>query len=372
MGTIEEKSLHRGEDSADMKIKTFVLRGIAALLVALFAAAAFKYVFPVVLPFAVAYLISCAIRPLAGFLTKKTRISERVWAVTLIIISVALMGALIWFLGSALVRELKEFVSIAGNSISRDESPVRQVSDKVMGLIKKVNILSDSSMVDIKEMQTTAVSKAVSSLTGAVAGIVKSAPAFVFFVVVMILSLFYFSCDFEGIKKEMGRFFPERIMKSLSSWMGIGICAVKRFAKAYLSLFCITFAVLTLGFFLIGTEYPFLAALLCAFVDILPVFGVGTVLVPWAAVLFLTGETARAVGTVILFAVLYVLRQILEPRIVGGAAGVHPILALFAVFLGFKLLGVGGMIAAPILLNAGAVFWEEKRKKLSSEVDKGE
>ena len=96
----------------------------------------------------------------------------------------------------------------------------------------------------------------------------------------------------------------------------------------------------------------------------------GTVLVPWAVILFLMGKTGKAIGLLVLFFVIYALRQILEPRLVGSAAGVHPSLALFSVYLGFRLFGVGGMIIAPVLLNAVSVFWEEKKKKTLLKVDK--
>lgn len=346
----------------DDKIKKFVIRGIGAVLLCLFGIIAFKYLVPVLLPFGLAYLISAGIRPLAAFLSKKTRLSKKLWAIILIIISALVIVLLLWFIGSTLVREIKEVLSP-----SLSEKTFGRISDKMSRLVERVNV---TSFIDVEKMQTTAVSKAASALADFLGGLVRGAPSFLFFTVVMILSLFYFSCDTDGIKKELKRFLPEGVVKAISEWTELSIRAVGRFARAYLSLFCITFVAVTAGFFFIGIKFPFLGALLCAFVDLLPVFGVGSVLLPWAVLLFLTGETGKAVGMIILLAFMYALRQILEPRIVGGVAGVHPVTVLFGVFLGFKLLGVGGMIAAPLLLNGASVFLEEKRKKLDSKVDK--
>lgn len=344
------------------KIKKFAYRGIGVLLICLFAAFAFRYLVPALLPFAIAYLISAGIRPLSAFLSGKTRLSKKVWAIILIVLSVSVILVSLWLVGSTLIREIKEILSP-----TLSEKTFGRISDKMESFIEWVNI---SSFIDVEKMQTTAVSKAASFLADLLAGLVKSAPSFLFFTVVMILSLFYFSCDMDGIKRELKRVLPEKVMNTLSEWSGLCLCAVGRFARAYLSLFCITFGAVTLGFFVIGIKFPFLGALLCAFVDLLPVFGVGSVLFPWAALLFLTGETGKAAGMIILLAVMYALRQILEPRIVGGAAGVHPVTVLLGVFLGFKLMGVGGMMAAPLLLNGASVFLEEKRKKLDSKVDK--
>ncbi len=359
-----------GGDRMDEKIKKFALGAVAVLLFALFFWAALKYIFPVLLPFGLAYLISAGIRPLASFLSKKTKLSKKVLSIILIVLCVLIIVCLLWFLGSTLVREIKEVLS--GAQLSEKGSPVRKISDKMKSLMEKARLFGGQSFIDVEKMQTTAISKAASALADFVGGLVKSAPSFLFFTVVMILSLFYFSCDMEGVKRELSKILPEKIMNKLKASAGLCICALGRFAKAYLSLFCITFGVVTAGFFIIGIKYPFLGALLCAFVDMLPVFGVGSVLLPWSVFLFLTGETGKAVGMLILLLVMYALRQILEPRIVGGAAGVHPVVVLFGVFLGFKLIGVGGMIIAPLLINGVSVFLEEKRKKLDSKVDKRE
>ena len=165
---------------------------------------------------------------------------------------------------------------------------------------------------------------------------------------------------------------PKRVTEKGREWIGIAIRALKRFFKAYLSLLGITFLALAVGYFIVGVDYPLLAALLTSLVDILPVFGVGTVLLPWSAVMLVSGETGKGIGLAVLFLIIYAMRQVIEPRIVGKNAGVHPLLVLLFVFLGLQLFGVVGMIAAPVLLNGAAVFWEEKKKNSPAEVDKEE
>ena len=98
--------------------------------------------------------------------------------------------------------------------------------------------------------------------------------------------------------------------------------------------------------------------------------GVGTVLIPWAALAFLEGDAVRGIQLLVLLGVMYIVRQTVEPRILGKNAGVHPVVALIFVYAGFCLAGVAGMILAPILLNAVAVLWEERMKKSGGKVDK--
>ena len=126
--------------------------------------------------------------------------------------------------------------------------------------------------------------------------------------------------------------------------------AMGRYLRAYLTLTAVTFAELLPGLWLLGTENAPAAAFLIAAVDLLPVLGCGTVLVPWAAASFLAGNGGRGIGLLLLLAAVWVTRQILEPRLVGKAAGVHPFLALTAGYLGLRLFGGTGMLLSAVLL----------------------
>lgn len=356
----------------DKKAQRFVVRGLAVLIVALLGYAFIRFGLPAVLPFITAFVISAVVRPISRLLERKTKTSEKFWSVVLIIAILGALSVSLWFLFVTLGRELKDAMKAVADLLSDPESPLNRSSRRMMDILSSFDTFTKELSFDIGAV----ISSALSSVTGAVASfvgaIVSGTPNFVFFVVVTVISLFYFTNDSKRVKGEIYRILPQKAADGLFRALTLGLRALFRFLKAYLSLFGINFAALSLGLFLVGVKYPILAALLCALVDILPVFGVGTVLVPWAVILFVTGETGKGVGMLILFGLLYILRQILEPKLVGGAAGVHPVLALLAVYLGFRLGGVGGMICAPILLNGLSVFWEEKRKKDFSEVDKGE
>lgn len=336
------------------KTEKFVLRGLSLVLAGVGAVIFLRYGFPVVLPFVLSYVLSAVIVPAARFLSKKTGINEKVFSVGIIILTCAGILASLWFLCSAGLEELSKAVKTVGG----ENGPLQKASDKMTDVLKDTNI-----NLDIDGMVNSAITEITGAVTKWAGNVVSAAPGIIFFAVVLVLSLFYFTCDRERIRMETEKLFPKRILDTAGKWSDIGMRALKKFFKVYLSLFGITFGGLTVGFFVIGVEYPLISAFLCAFVDILPVFGIGTVLIPWAAVLFLKGETVKGAGMVVLFLAMYGIRQILEPKLVGNAAGVHPVLALFSVFLGYKIAGVGGMIIAPVMLNAITVFLEEKKKK---------
>ncbi len=125
---------------------------------------------------------------------------------------------------------------------------------------------------------------------------------------------------------------------------------MKRLVGGYfLAQFKIMFvvaAILLAGFFILGIKYSFLLALLVAILDFLPLFGTGTVLIPWAVVKLLVGEYPMAVGLILLYVLTQVVRQVIQPKIVGDSMGLPPLMTLFFLYLGFKLHGISGMILA--------------------------
>ena len=120
----------------------------------------------------------------------------------------------------------------------------------------------------------------------------------------------------------------------------------------------ITFLILNAGLLLLRVRYPVLAALVITLVDALPVFGTGTILIPWALALFLRGETKTGIGLVILYGAAALSRQALEPRLVGKQVGLNPVLTLLALYTGYRLLGVGGMIVFPIAAMLFKQIWD--------------
>lgn len=341
-------------------LKKTALWGICAAVIVLASWAALKFALPVFLPFLLAYAFSLCVRPPAAWLCRKTKIPEKIWAAFIIVALSALITYLTWKAGTLIVKEAGGALDSLGKMITDENSALSRLISKGSDFLEKFTLAGE----DLSESLTGMVSGALSRLSGAVAGLAGSfiagAPSVLFAVVVSFIALFYFALDSERITRDAKKYLPEKVISGVTSGIGKATRAVRRFLKAYFTIMVITFGELLVGFAVIGINYAFLAALAVSLVDMLPVLGVGTVLVPWAVILFLSGEGARAAAILALFAVMYVVRQFIEPKIVGNCAGVHPLLALVSVYAGFKLAGVGGMIVGPVILNALSVFWEEK------------
>ena len=134
------------------------------------------------------------------------------------------------------------------------------------------------------------------------------------------------------------------------------------YLRSYSLLFLITFGELCLGLLIMGIPYPVLIGLGIAVFDILPVLGTGGILLPWAAILLIMKNHGLAFGILLLYLVILVVRNMLEPRIVGKQIGLHPLATLAALFLGLKLLGLAGLIIFPVALTVVVNFTKEELK----------
>jgi len=180
----------------------------------------------------------------------------------------------------------------------------------------------------------------------------------VLFAVTAILSSFMLSGELPAIRGWLRRTVRPAWLEKLQTLGGHVRTTLGGWLRAQLKLMGITFLILNAGLLLLRVRYPVLAALIITVVDALPVFGTGTILIPWALALFLQGETKTGIGLVILYGAAALSRQALEPRLVGKQVGLNPVLTLLALYTGYRLLGVGGMIVFPIAAMLFKQLWD--------------
>lgn len=116
--------------------------------------------------------------------------------------------------------------------------------------------------------------------------------------------------------------------------------------KAQLKIMVVVYLILVVGLLILRVDYVILVGFLIAFLDMLPFFGTGTVLGPWAVIKILSGDYQMAIGLIVLYAVTQVVRQVIQPKIVGDSIGMNPLLTLLFMFVGYKFYSVIGMIVA--------------------------
>ncbi|MBO5845708.1 MAG: sporulation integral membrane protein YtvI, partial [Clostridia bacterium] len=204
--------------------------------------------------------------------------------------------------------------------------------------------------------------RATSALPSIVIGVIKRTPRAFVACIVTLLSAFYFGMDFGGIRDGLIELLPERLGELVKESGGIFVKVIRRYGRAYLLIMLLTFVEVFVGLIVLGVDYALLIAVLVAIVDILPVLGAGTVLLPWAVVSLLIKNYQIGVGLLVLYGVITIVRQIAEPRIVGDSLGIHPIATLVAMFAGLSLFGVAGMLIGPFILMMIKEIFEVSRR----------
>ena len=320
-----------------------------------------RALFPLLLPFLIAWAVSLLIRPMATRLSRRTHLPQKACSVLLLVLLVGGVCFLIFVTVNRLLAELGHLL----DRLLMDGGATEQMLDRTVAFLQSVcerfgigriwgeDPMGEGTRARLYEWISSLADRLFTSLASEIPHLVRALlaalPSVLLVSVVTAISGVYFCIDGERIMGSLTAYLPMGIRRRISGWKA-GLRRMSwRYLRAYLFLTLLTFSELFLGFSILGIDYSFLLALLVALVDLLPVLGVGTVLLPWAAVLCLQRDFYHGVGLLILYAACLLLRQILEPRLVGRSLGLHPLLTLFASYAGWRLFGVGGMILAPIV-----------------------
>lgn len=322
---------------------------------------AFRYLLPLILPFAIALGISLLIRPLATRLSMRTRIPEKLCAVVLLLLTI---GGILLLLGLATQRLVLELQRLLERLLENGEmipDGMEHSVDFFEALTSKIGFLQrigaaerfaafresfNTMMSDLLSGALSALSAEIPSLAGRV---IASLPTVFLVTLITVIAGFYFCVDGERILSSLCKLLPGQVRDRIPRFRARAKRVSWKYLRAYLVLWGLTVVELFIGFAILRLDYAFLLALIIAFVDLLPVFGVGTVMIPWAVVVFIQGNYGLGLGLVILYGVVLILRQIIEPHLIGQSLGLHPLLTLFATYAGWQLLGFWGMLLAPFV-----------------------
>lgn len=338
----------------ERKWETRAAKLICAAAVAAAVAIGVNCLWGVLLPFALAWGLSLAIHPAARRLGERTGIPRGVWAVLLLLIAI---GGLIAVCCAGAARALKELEELLASLVARGETAEGARTNLLDRLVSVFGFERHEALRewrnDLAERMLTeavsALSAALPSLAGRLLGAVPSAALFV---LVTVIAGFYFCLEPGLVGRLLVACLPTKLSARLPSWRARIRAVSFRYLRAYLLLLCVTFSALLVGFLVLRVRYALLLSLAVAVVDLLPVLGVGTVLIPWAIVLLLRRQFYQGFGLLILYAAVTVLRQIMEPRLIGKSLGLHPLAALVAGYAGWRWFGVLGMALGPIAATA--------------------
>lgn len=312
-----------------------------------------KYLVSALLPFLIALGIAAALRPLVALFTEKSGLPKKLCAALILIFLFLIVSALLTFAVKHLLGELTKLPEkLSGVDISARLSllldQIRQLP--IVGELLEGELLS----LSLTELLSSIGKNLTLTLTGKLPNmigiLVSKLPSLLLFFVITVMATFYFTLDFETITSFCISLLPTSFHTRLPDLKrGTGHFLL-RYLRAYTILLFLTFCELYVGFTVLALEYRFLPALFISLVDIFPVLGVGTVLLPWAAVSFVSGNHTLGLGLLIVWGAVTLVRQIIEPRILGGTLGLHPMPMLIGMYIGYRFFGIIGILSAPAVL----------------------
>ena len=330
-------------------LKVFINLGIMLVLLLFFIFVAPRIII-YFMPFVVGWSIAMIASPLVGFFEKKVKIKRKAGSAFVIIIVIGLVIFAGYFVSAKLMEQVIEFAGELPDMWEGTQQEFAQIGEKLEAASK---YLPDEIEVAIVKI-TSNVGEYLGELFGRLGSpaietlsrFTMNLPSILIGIIMCLLSAYFFVADKDYVANLLHKVMTQSMLDQVNMVKRGLIRAVGGYFKAQLKIEFWMYLLLVIGFTILRVKYAFLIAIGVAFLDLLPFFGTGTVLIPWAIVKFLNGEYTMVIGLLIIWGVGQLARQLIQPRIVGDSVGLEPIPTLFLLFIGYKSAGVVGMIIA--------------------------
>lgn len=309
------------------------------------------------MPFVVGWILALLANPLVRFLERRVKLVRRHGSMLIIIAALAIVIGLFYGAGLLVYREMGSFLADAPEIY---QSVIAEIENALQNGRKLAEYFPQNLQPPLLAFSDNLdglfgklVSRAAEPTVQIAGHVAKSIPNLLVNMVIIILSSYLFLADRESIMRWLKGHLPAFIFRYIEYMKRDAKGVIGGYFLAQFRIMCVVALILAAGFLVLGVRYGVLLAFLTAILDFLPIFGTGTVLFPWAVVKLFAGEYAYATGLILLYILTQVVRQIIQPKIVGESMGLPPLMTLFLLYLGFKLRGLTGMILA---VPVGLVF----------------
>lgn len=324
-----------------------------------------KYAFWMVFPFIFAFLIAALLQKPLKFLTKNKKSPKGVISALLSLLVFSVIIGVVALSGAKLVSVVMDFITYFTDRCTSfaDVFDVMKNAylsfDIVSQLPPVVNEYVISAIDTIKDyflsgQIVTTITDNLSKIVSPLGSVITTVPSFLAGLLVSVVATCFMTATFDDIKEFVLRQFSD--MNKAKRAKQILVSSVGKMIKAYTIIICITTFELFIGISLLklvgftDTSHILLISFLIALIDIVPVLGTGTVLVPWSIISFITGRIGMGIGLLVIYAAVSVIRQFIEPKLVAGQVGISPVITIMAMYVGIKVFGAIGLFILPFIV----------------------
>ncbi|MGZ9583229.1 sporulation integral membrane protein YtvI [Paenibacillus marinisediminis] len=318
------------------------------------------YILPLVYPFLFAWFIATLLNPIVNGMQRMLKFPR--WSSVTVALSV-FTASMLTIAAAVITRIIKEIITLS-LSIQQyldiwSELFIHLVEkEEVQSFIQTINALYkdnpniqdtiNSNISKTTETVTSTIADWITRFLNGIVGILSSLPNIATIAVVVILAAFFISKDWKQWLEILTRILSEQFRRPIRTIWGDLKKALFGYLRAQFIMISITAVVVIIGLIILKVQYAVTIGLLIGLVDLLPYLGVGFAMVPWIVYQLTIGDASLGIGLSILYTIVLVARQIIEPKVLASSVGLDPLVTLFAMFVGLKLFGVLGLIIGPV------------------------
>jgi len=338
------------------KQRNFLIGFAYYAVILLIAVALLKYAMPLLAPFVAAFIIAFLLQRPIRFISRLLHLPQKITALLLVLLVYVAVGLVLSLIG---IRVISAVASLIGALPALYSSYLLPSFMGLLSRLEEIFLDLDPTVVAVIEdlggrfIQTigTMISNLSVSVMAAVSGFATALPSLFVELVLLLISTFFIAMDYDKLTAFCVRQFTERTKQVVDQIRHYVVGTLLVCIRSYAIIMSVTFVELSICLSLLGIKNSVIIALCISVFDILPVLGTGGIMIPWAVIALIQGDLPLCLSLLLIYVGITIIRNIIEPKIVGSQLGLHPVVTLCSMFAGAQLFGIVGLFGFPIGLS---------------------
>lgn len=367
------------------KRRSFIINTVFVVIIVGLFYLAIKYALGIVWPFVVAFFLAMLLQRPVNFLSTKTPLKRGISSVIMVLFVLVIVGSILGLIIGRIVIELKGFFDYL--LIKMEDAPAfvdqiqawlsdtfsflpKSLHESIMtateNFLNRLMGIEAKASADAIQAENSGIDfSLLSSPLGAVWGTAKQIPMIAVGVLVCVVSCCFMTTDYRTLRDMILSQLSQKRQSAVIRTKQVTFSTLGKMGKAYSIILFVTFMEMLLGLSFLklihvyDSGYIFAIAFITAVVDIIPVLGTGTILIPWALWSLFTGDVGLGIGLLVVYAIISVIRQVIEPKLVASQLGLPPFVTIMAMYIGSQLFGFIGLFLLPITVMLLKVLNDE-------------